>query len=199
LGEVAKVEFVSYPASRHRIWDVLPQSILEVIIAIALGAWLLLSILVQVWPRLEARIRHFDVLQFVTRYTFFAPDPPRTYGLVLRRCHTLGGCTTDWAPVLIFQRRTAVRALWNPQRCGQIGFAKDCSAVALAVKQNVGRDDIEASLPFRRLRGVASHDLPVTDATHLEWRLWMVTPRADGSNHEELVFESGLMPRSGQR
>src|SRR5688500_10696823 len=107
------------------------HDVLEPIVGGALGLWFAVSALAQ-WPSSTPprRLLRRDVLDLVTRYTFFGPDPRVEDTRVESRRLAQDGASTEWQPVWTYRPRTLLRTLWNPRRLADAGFAKDCWRVA---------------------------------------------------------------------
>jgi hypothetical protein len=82
------------------------------------GLWFAASVLHQAPPRWWMRLKKFDRLRLVPRWTFFAPRPGRHDQHLLYR-DIVSGVAGDWAEIGTGEFRPVRRCLFNPTRFRQ--------------------------------------------------------------------------------
>jgi hypothetical protein len=168
---------------------------LESIAGGALMLWFALSALAQLRPSNPIRwLRRIDVLNLVIPYRFFGPDPRlEDSRVVSRRVPEAGSMSiAEWQPVWPRRPRILLDAIWNPRRMADYGFAKDSWHVASACRSGVPLQQLQESLPFKRLLTVVRHRTLGPDGAGLfEFRVALVRFGRDQPETEDIVFHSG--------
>lgn len=82
------------------------------------GLWFVASVLYQAPPRWWLRVKKFDSLRLVPRWTFFAPRPGRHDQHLVYR-DIVDGVAGEWHEIESSEFRPALRWLFNPTRFRQ--------------------------------------------------------------------------------
>jgi hypothetical protein len=86
------------------------------VVAVTLGCWFAASALVQLPFPGAQRLREWDPLGLLPRWSFFAPQPATGDFHLLYRYQLADGALTNWAEFRNLQPRHWWHALWNPGR-----------------------------------------------------------------------------------
>lgn len=126
-------------------------------LAVALAAWLLVTIVCQVpasvkdWApgRIEEWVRGHDLLGIVPRWHFFAPRPAIEDYHLLYRDTLPDGTVTRWTEVHPMPRPRWTGAMWNPAK-RRVKALLDASVDLLRVSETLDHDtdQIRLTLPY---------------------------------------------------
>ena len=169
------------------------HTLLEPLVGGALGVWFALSLVAQFRPfSARSPLGRFDVLNLVTPYRFFGPNPRVEDARLFSRQLSGHGPSAEWLLIGNERSGTWLDVLWNPRRRASYGFAKDCWRIAEACRHGVAPDQLESSLPFKRVLNVVRYrTLSPNDAGQFEFRVSIVRFGRGRSDTEEIVFQSG--------
>jgi hypothetical protein len=91
---------------------------LEWSIVLLFGCWSLLSLLLQV-PKLNRRIRQYDIFLLIPEWKFFAPQPGQHDFSLLYRDIDREENYSAWKEIQISPERRWWNCIWNPMKRGQ--------------------------------------------------------------------------------
>jgi hypothetical protein len=140
------------------------MTVTDVTLGVFLGAWLLLSAIMQfevVAPRLR-RVRRFDPMSFIPQYNFFAPTPGTRDFHLLMRLSTSTGALTRWSEVLKPPTRAWWNCIWNPGRRERKALV-DLAITLTHESKEYSQNKIQVSVPYLVLLNYVT-DVAVTMA-----------------------------------
>jgi len=154
-------------------------------IAVALVLlWLVATIAYQ-YPAFRPGLGRLDVLKILPSWSFFAPNPANRDSHIVVRDLLVDGTASAWSPVSYFATRTAVHAIWHPDKRPR-KILRDASK---SIKQTWLRCEskgvVQCSLPYlmvlnycmthrpRPTNGVARQFAIVETSGREERRMWI--------------------------
>jgi hypothetical protein len=138
---------------------------LDFIVGMILGGWLIVSIVGQFHSKRINRIRRYDYFNLIPLWTFFAPNPGQSDYHLLYRDKLRDGSLTDWAEIPLTHRREVKAFVWNPMKRETKVLADIVNSVATLVdyhrEQNtpvktIG-DAVMLSTPYLILMNIVLH------------------------------------------
>jgi hypothetical protein len=158
------------------------------------GLLLVGTVLRQIPAVSGSRLLAWDSVGVFPGFSFFAPNPGnRDFHIVYRV--TIDGQVGLWHDPLRLGARSALTAVWNPQKRVRKAII-DISGALAAEAHRRGRDDplLIASIPYILLLHYVSSLVAESDATHVQFAVLATVndPSGDpGKRSTTLLFSSG--------
>ncbi|WP_407561341.1 hypothetical protein [Streptomyces sp. 184] len=168
------------------------ESLVPVYAAVC-ALWIVLTLVCQTRSRLATKIRSYDFLALIPRWTFFAPTPGTQDFVLLRRYRTSDGRLTRWreTPGTAAAGRP-LYAVWNPARRHTKALL-DAAQSLMELASRGGRpEEIELTAPYLALLAHVSAQ-PCSEEPHAtQFALVIQKSSAFAESAASVAFVSSL-------
>jgi len=159
-------------------------------VALVLGAWLLVSAVLQVPVERLQRLRRWDLASLIPQWSFFAPNPATEDLHLLYRDRLDSSALTPWTELDVSAGRAWWNAVWNPERRRSKAFF-DAATLLLREEAQTGPVCVQASVPYLLLLSFVA-GVPRAAACRETQFLLMKSPAKRDPSAFQTLFVSGL-------
>ena len=130
----------------------------DILIALLLVGWFVLSILNQFGFEWFDKVRRHDHFSLLPLWTFFAPNPGQSDYHLIYRDRKTDGSVTEWREIDITERRKPYGFIWNPEKRSK-KVLSDLVSSMLSSLPDIDQSDriVMLSIPYLILLNVVSH------------------------------------------
>src|ERR1044072_6803482 len=147
-------------------------SVADIVIALLLFGWFLLSILNQFGFSWLDKIRGHDHFSLLPLWTFFAPNPGQSDYHLVYRDKKADGSLTDWREIEITEQSKPFCFIWNPEKRSKKVLSDVVSSIVSSIPSAKDSPDaIMLSIPYLILLNVVSHVDREDQTTHRQFVL----------------------------